>query len=137
MGKEVFILGAVFAPCAGAFILPGLGRISCRLRNAGALLLACASFACALCLIPQAASGQRLIFFRHLPLGLNLSFCADGLAVFMACVSSLVSAIVVFYSFGYIRRYPHQGEYYLFVLLFLGAMMGLIFSANLILLYFF
>jgi NADH:ubiquinone oxidoreductase subunit 5 (subunit L)/multisubunit Na+/H+ antiporter MnhA subunit len=59
------------------------------------------------------------------------------LAVFMAVVSSLVGAIIVLYSFGYISHYTNQNEYYLMVVLFLGAMMGIVFSANLILLYLF
>jgi NADH:ubiquinone oxidoreductase subunit 5 (subunit L)/multisubunit Na+/H+ antiporter MnhA subunit len=53
----------------------------------------------------------------------------------MAVVSSFVSAIVVFYSFDYISHYDNQNEYYAMVALFLGSMMGLIFSGNLILLY--
>ena len=64
-------------------------------------------------------------------------FTADALAVFTACVSSLVSAIVVLYSTGYIREYRHQDEYYFMVVLFLGAMMGLVFAANLAVLYVF
>ena len=137
LDNKVCLLTAVSAPLLGALILPALSRVSARLRNFSALLLAGAAFICSLYLIPQVCAGEKIVFFRQLPLGFNLSFCADGLAVFMACVSSLVSSIVVFYSFGYIRRYAHQGEYYLCVLLFLGAMMGLIFSANLILFYFF
>ena len=66
-----------------------------------------------------------------------MRFKADGLAVFTACVSSLVSAVVIVYSLGYIRTYPCQNEYYFMVVLFLGAMMGLVFSANLALLYVF
>jgi NADH:ubiquinone oxidoreductase subunit 5 (subunit L)/multisubunit Na+/H+ antiporter MnhA subunit len=55
----------------------------------------------------------------------------------MAMVSSLISGIIVFYSFGYISHYEYQSEYYSMVTLFLGSMLGLIFSANLILLYIF
>ena len=55
---------------------------------------------------------------------------ADGLAVFMALVSSLISAIIVLYSMGYISHYDYQNEYYLMVVLFLGAMMGLVFSGE-------
>ena len=45
--------------------------------------------------------------------------------------------MVVIYSLSYIRHYPYQNEYYFMVVLFLGAMMGLVFSANLLLLYVF
>ena len=33
------------------------------------------------------------------------------LAIFMAVVSSLVGALIVLYSFGSIRHYPHQNDY--------------------------
>ncbi len=55
----------------------------------------------------------------------------------MAVVSTLISAIIVFYSFSYISHYQDQDEYYCMVVLFLGAMMGIIFSANLVFLYVF
>lgn len=55
----------------------------------------------------------------------------------MAILSSLISSVIVFYSFGYISHYENQDEYYAMVTLFFGAMMGLVFSANLILLYVF
>lgn len=55
----------------------------------------------------------------------------------MAMVSALISAIIVLYSFGYISHYENQDEYYLMVVLFLGGMMGIVFSANLIFLYVF
>ncbi|MFH1223896.1 MAG: NADH-quinone oxidoreductase subunit L [Pseudomonadota bacterium] len=64
-------------------------------------------------------------------------FYADGLAVFMAIVSSLVGSIIVLYSFGYISHYEERNEYYFMVVLFLGSMMGIIFSRNLICLYLF
>jgi NADH:ubiquinone oxidoreductase subunit 5 (subunit L)/multisubunit Na+/H+ antiporter MnhA subunit len=64
-------------------------------------------------------------------------FQADRLGIFMAFVSSLVGSIIVLYSWGYISHYQNQNEYYFMVVLFLGSMMGIVFSANLILLYVF
>jgi proton-translocating NADH-quinone oxidoreductase chain N len=113
------------------------GRLRLYLRNSLSFLSIVCSFVLSLSLIPAVLSGKTLAIVRTLPLGFNLSFVADGLAVFMAAVSSLISAIIVLYSFGYIRHYEHQNEYYFMVTLFLGSMMGLIFSANLILLYIF
>jgi proton-translocating NADH-quinone oxidoreductase chain N len=55
----------------------------------------------------------------------------------MAIVVSFISALIVLYSFDYINHYKNQNEYYPMVVLFLGAMMGLVFSGNLILLYIF
>ena len=62
------------------------------------------------------------------PFGFDFGFRADGLAVFMAMVSSFVAAIIVLYSFSYISHYENQNEYYLMVVLFIGAMMGLVYS---------
>jgi proton-translocating NADH-quinone oxidoreductase chain N len=82
-------------------------------------------------------AGQNIVVAKNLALGFNLVFTADPLAVFMAIVSSLVGAVIVLYSFDYISHYENQNEYYLMVVLFLGGMMGLVFSANLIILYVF
>ncbi|MDP2922255.1 MAG: NADH-quinone oxidoreductase subunit L [Candidatus Omnitrophota bacterium] len=134
---QVILLSIIFIPLAGAFLLPLAGRINIRLRNSLSLIFIVSSFLLSLSLIPLVLSGKTLIITKVLPLGFNFSFTADGLAVFMACVSSLVSAIIVLYSFDYVSHYEHQSEYYLMVTLFLGSMMGLIFSANLIFLYVF
>jgi NADH:ubiquinone oxidoreductase subunit 5 (subunit L)/multisubunit Na+/H+ antiporter MnhA subunit len=68
---------------------------------------------------------------------LELSFVVDGLGVFVAVTSSFVGLLIVVYSLGYMKEYAHQAEYYFLVVLFLGAMMGLVLSANLLLMYIF
>lgn len=55
----------------------------------------------------------------------------------MAILASFISAVIILYSFGYISHYKNQNEYYSMVVLFLGAMTGLVFSGNLILIYIF
>ncbi len=129
------LLVCIFAPIAGAIIVPFLGKINTGLRNISALVFVLISFICAACALPAALNGTPLISSVELPLGFSFSYFGDALAVFMAMISSLVSAIIVFYSFGYIERYPNQNEYYSMVLLFIGAMMGLVFSTNLIFIY--
>ena len=66
-------------------------------------------------------TGRTIAISKHLPLGFNFVLIADGLAVFMACMSSLISSIIVLYSFGYISHYENQNVYYSMVVLFLGA----------------
>ncbi|MDD5432756.1 MAG: NADH-quinone oxidoreductase subunit L [Candidatus Omnitrophica bacterium] len=137
MKPESALLYIIFIPVAGAFILPLAGKVSLRLRNFLALLFVAASFLLSLSLLPYVLSSKTITVFKQLPLGFNFSFTADALAVFMAMVSSFISTIIVLFSFGYISHYENQNEYYSMVVLFLGAMMGLVFSANLILLYIF
>ncbi|MFA5143091.1 MAG: NADH-quinone oxidoreductase subunit L [Candidatus Omnitrophota bacterium] len=132
-----YLLAIIFVPVIGSFLLPVAGRISERLRNALALIFVCVSLAGSSLLVPAVLAGKIPAISIELPLGFNFSLAADGLAVFMALVSSLVGAIIVLYSFGYISHYDNRNEYYLMVVLFLGSMMGLVYSANLILLFVF
>lgn len=135
MESQGILLICILVPLLGAFVLPVLGRINVGVRNIMALIFVLTAFGTAAAALPHAMAGQPLLFMLELPLGLSIGFLADGLAVFMAMTSSLVAAIIVFYSFGYIEHYGNQNEYYLMVVLFIGAMMGLVFSTNLILLY--
>ncbi len=137
MNYSDLVLGAIFIPVIGAFALPLAAKVSKRLRNILSFIFITSSFILCLELIPLVLSGQTIFISKQFVLGFNFSLLADSLAVFMACVSSLISAIIVLYSFGYINHYDNQNEYYCMVTLFLGAMIGLIFSANLILLYVF
>ncbi len=131
------VLFAVLLPTIGAFILPLAGKVSKLLRNILALLLVSCSFILSLILIPSALSGHIESFRVAFPLGLDFVLAADPLAVFMALVSSFVGSIIVLYSFDYINHYENQNEYYAMVVLFLGSMMGLVYSQSLIYLYVF
>jgi NADH:ubiquinone oxidoreductase subunit 5 (subunit L)/multisubunit Na+/H+ antiporter MnhA subunit len=108
--------------------MPILGFFSAKLRNYAALFLVLVACLGAALLVPTVISGQTIQ---------TLVFNADALAVFMALVSSSLGAIIVLFSFDYISHYENQNEYYFMVVLFLGSMMGLVFSANLISLFIF
>jgi proton-translocating NADH-quinone oxidoreductase chain N len=131
--NEVVLILAVAVPTLGAFLLPLLGRVSTSFRNAVAFVLVLAAFLFSMALLPVVLKGELV----RVALPMNMVFQADMLAVFVGLVSSLISTIIVLYSISYISHYDHQNEYYLMVVLFLGAMMGLVFSGNLILLYIF
>jgi NADH:ubiquinone oxidoreductase subunit 5 (subunit L)/multisubunit Na+/H+ antiporter MnhA subunit len=135
--KESLLLIAVFAPVFGAFILPLVGRISTIARNVLSLILVLISLICSIGLLPSILAGEKIIFSLAFPLGLNFILNADALAVFMAIVSSFIGSIIVLYSFDYISHYENQNEYYLMVVLFLGSMIGLTYSGNLIFLFLF
>ena len=117
--------------------MPGAGMLSARLRNGLGLCMVLVSLIFSMALVPGIMSGELITVSKPLPGGFNFVLHADGLAVFVAIVSSLISSIIVLYSSSYISHYKNQNEYYLMVVLFLGAMMGLVFSGNLILLYLF
>ena len=134
MSNEAILMLLVLAPLVGSLALPLLGSFSPRLRNMVSLLLVAVSLGAALRLVPVVLSGAVVSVNFNFGFGSNI-LLADRLAVFMAIVSSLVGAIIVLYSFDYISHYENQNEYYFMVVLFLGSMMGLVFAANLIVLY--
>lgn len=134
---RLMILLAIFVPLIGSFLLPLAGRYSPRLRNVLAFSFVVVSFAASVALIPYVASGETDSVQISLPLGLSFGFLADGLAVFMAVISSFVGAVIAFYSWGYMSHYRNLNEYYLMVVLFIGSMMGIVYSTNLIFMYVF
>ncbi len=133
MRYEWILSLTVLAPLLGAFLLPLAGRWSERIRNALALIFVLVALGMASLLVPVVTAGTTV----SVQLAGFTLFYADTLAVFMAIASSLVGAVIVLYSFGYISHYPWRKEYYFMVVLFLGAMMGLVFARNLLILYLF
>jgi NADH:ubiquinone oxidoreductase subunit 5 (subunit L)/multisubunit Na+/H+ antiporter MnhA subunit len=118
------LLGAFFV-----FFMPKKYKPLLSVAVLGVTFLASAS------LIPQIAKDGAVLFTRHLSGWFNLSFIADGLAVFMAVVSSFVAFLISLYSLEYMKDYENRGVFYFWTVLFVGSMMGLVFSANLILLF--
>ncbi len=131
------LLVCILTPLVGAFLLPLAGKRAAWVRNALALVFVLTALVGSCLLLPQVLAGAKPAIRWELPLGLSFGFQADALAVFMAITSSLVAAVIVVYSFGYIKEYDNQNEYYLMVVRFIGAMMGIVYSTNLILIYVF
>jgi len=137
MRNEILLFCIVFVPVIGSFILPLIGRFSKQLRNILALVFVLVSVVLSFILLPKIISGQTITVNYPLIPGISFILHADMLAIFMAIVASLIGAIIVLYSFGYISHYENQNEYYMMVVLFLGSMMGLVFSGDLIFLFLF
>jgi NADH-quinone oxidoreductase subunit L len=62
---------------------------------------------------------------------------ADGLGVFLAAVATVVGSLAVIFSVAYMHGDPQLGRFYALVLLFIGAMVGLVLSNSLLFLFFF
>lgn len=67
----------------------------------------------------------------------NFSFLADGLGVFLAAVATVVGSLAVIFSVDYMHGEHQIGRYYSFVLFFIGAMVGLVLTSSLLLMFFF
>jgi len=70
-------------------------------------------------------------------LNVNLSFRLDGLSMVFALLISAIGAVVALYSSAYLAGHSQLGRYYLYLLSFTAAMLGLVLSDNLITLFVF
>jgi len=73
------------------------------------------------------------------PLNISIEVQVDSLSVLVSAFVSFVSFLVVVYSVGYMEKEGGTGltRYYSLILLFIGAMLGLVMAGNLIQFYFF
>ena len=137
MNVETTVLLTILVPILGSFAAPLAGLAGKRVRSAWSVLVGGATAVLPLTLLPFALKGGELVVRRTLAMGFDVILIVDPLAIFMACVSSFIGFLIVVYSLGYVHHEENQSEYYLMVLLFIGSMMGLVFSGNLIFLYLF
>ena len=124
-------------PILGSVLTLLADRINGLLRNILAVLTVTATLACVLMLIPISTEATTVMLGPSTIPGFGFNFVIDGLGVYVAIMSALIGLLIVVYSIGYMRDYEHLGEYYFLVVLFLGAMMGLVLAANLLLIYIF
>ncbi|MBC7362290.1 MAG: NADH-quinone oxidoreductase subunit L [Candidatus Aminicenantes bacterium] len=137
MKVEVITLLTIFIPILGSLLVPLAGAISPKLRSFWSVLLGGITACLPLTLIPQALKGGEIIWSKSLALGLDFILVIDPLSIFMSIVSSFIGFLIIIYSLGYIHHEDNQNEYYLMVILFIGSMMGLVFSASLVFMYLF
>ena len=128
------LLLSVLIPVLGAFTLPIFNKISKDFRNVMAVLIAAITFILN-CTLMQSAFYEGVKFTISFPFTFDFALKLDPLSAFMAVISSLTSLVTVIYSIDYISHYNNQSEYYTMVIFFMGSMMGLVYSDNLIWMY--
>lgn len=67
-------------------------------------------------------------------IGLRFSLRLDGLGWMLACLIVVIGALVVLYAHYYLNRNDHARRFHAYLLLFMGAMLGLVLAGNLLLL---
>ena len=124
----------ILLPFAGsvlAALLPKHAR-NVAAAFAGAVALACAALVAVR--YPEVTGGG--VVRSSLPwmpdLGLNLYLRMDGFAWLFAMLVTLMGALVVFYARYYMSREDPVARFFSFLLAFMGAMLGIVLSGNLI-----
>ena len=125
-----------FLPFLGALapaLTIRLGRNACALATG---LVTATALGLLLSLAPQVMAGQvvtaRLEWFPAL--GLNLNFFLDALGLMFAGMILGIGLLVIIYARFYLAKADPMGRFFAFLLLFQGAMVGIVLSDNILLL---
>jgi multicomponent Na+:H+ antiporter subunit A len=100
----------------------------------GVALIPAALFVFLLVLTPEIVSGNTLsLSFPWVPsLGVEFSLFVDGLSLIFGLIITLIGALVVLYAGAYLAGNKQIKRFYLYILIFMLAMLGVVFSRNLI-----
>lgn len=126
-------LGAILAPFIGAAMMPALYRWLGRRLGAVAFLFGTLT----LILVALTSAGQTVTISWAPQLGIDFMLAVDGLGRLLALLVSGIGSLIIFYSLFYLNEREDLGKFYLYILMFMGAMLGVVYSGNLMNLYIF
>jgi len=90
--------------------------------------------------IPKIHNAKKNVLFKNewIPsLGISLDFKLDGLSLLFALLITGIGALIYFYASSYMNKDPFINRFYCYLTVFMGAMLGLVLSDNLITLFMF
>ncbi|KKX28097.1 putative monovalent cation/H+ antiporter subunit A [Rhizobium sp. LC145] len=127
----------LFLPFIAAFLAPVLTR---AFGHKAAWLLALApafAFLHFASFLGEVAAGEVVTGGYAWVPSFNISFSwfLDGLSLTFALLITGIGTLIVLYSGGYMKGHPQQGRFFSFILLFMGAMLGLVISDSFLMLF--
>ncbi len=78
------------------------------------------------------SSGAYLPYEWISTLGIDLNFKVDGLSLLFALMITGIGTLIYFYASYYLKHHPYLNRFYGYITMFMGAMLGLVMSDNLI-----
>ena len=126
----------VALPFLGA-LLPGLMNNAGRQACAGVTFtVTLAAFVGLLTNLPAVLAGEVVTTgVNWLPaLGMNVNLMLDGLGFFFALLILGIGLLIITYARFYLSRDDNMGEFFTYLLLFQGAMVGIVLSDNILVL---
>ncbi|WP_100013288.1 Na+/H+ antiporter subunit A [Lentibacillus sediminis] len=131
---------AILIPFLAAAIIPFLDKRLGRVHIGWfALLIPLGLFIYLASFIPNIAAGETIIHTLEWIPSYDIHFTAyvDGLSLILGLLITGVGALVSLYSIYYLSPEESLKHFYLYLLLFMGAMLGVVFSDNIMVLYVF
>jgi len=130
----------IFLPLISAMLVPLLYKYFNRIVHTGwfVLLVPLSIFVYLLQYIPSVATGNTYKYtLSWVPsLDMNIVSYVDGLSLLFGLLISGVGTLVIIYSIFYMSKVREAlHNFYIYLLIFMGAMLGLVFSDHLLALY--
>ena len=126
-------------PIIGALLMPIIGRINHKMRDIVAVLFAGLAVIAAFSMIPDLLSNHypgdiKLLSWITFPNGstIDIGVLVDPLSIIICNVVAFISFLIVVYSTEYMHGDSHMDRYWFFFLFFIGNMLLLVLSDNLV-----
>jgi NADH-quinone oxidoreductase subunit L len=133
---EILLILTILVPWVGAVVVWAIGDRHPRTQHGLAVIFSVVTGLAAIALLFFASANLVL----DLPVGGvfdHFTFAADGLGVFLAAIATVIGCLAVIFSVDYMHGEAQLGRYYAFVLFFIGAMVGLVLTTSLLLMFVF
>ncbi|MBG9816502.1 Na+/H+ antiporter subunit A [Bacillus safensis] len=132
---------AILSPFLLAFVVPFLYKYVRRIHTGWfVLILPILLFTYFIQMIHITSNGRTLFSQAEwIPsLGMNFTVYVDGLSLLFALLITGIGSLVVLYSIFYLSKEKEQlGSFYTYLLMFMTAMLGVVLSDNMVVLYLF
>jgi NADH-quinone oxidoreductase subunit L len=130
----------VFFPFIGVILTPLLAKIHPKLRDYGALFFSFLAAFCSVRLLPYLFQPSQLpmesaFLWLSAPIDLEFGVLVDPLSIILANVVAVISFFIMVYSLGYMKGDPSITRYWMLMNLFIGSMLLLVLSNNLLFLF--
>lgn len=127
---------AVFAPILLALFIPMLSKMKRKIHTG--VFVFFIPFAIFIYFVQFVGTGfaAQIQTAKWIPsLDINLDFYLDGLSLLFVLLISGIGALVVLYSIYYLDNTERLGQFYVYLLMFMTAMLGVVLSDNIFVLY--
>ena len=130
----------IVSPLLGAALTPLLARLHSTARDLGAVLFSLLAALAALSLLPELSHPERLPFEHQIawlenPLQIGFGILVDPLSIILTNVVAVISFVIMVYCLGYMRGDPAQTRFWMWMNGFIGSMLLLVLSNNLLFLF--
>jgi NADH-quinone oxidoreductase subunit L len=139
---NVLILSTIFLPWLGAAAVWLVRDRNSRLLHILATGFSLAAAAAALAILPLLSEHATF----NLPLSAqnstssvwgSLTFIPDAMGVLLTIIATVIGSLAIIFSINYMHGEAQLGRYYSLILIFIGAMSGLVLTGSLLFLFFF